>query len=64
MNFRDLFDVGTKLKKKYIQEQKQNQSYCYNQSMGFVNRMDQNVAKCRIGIRMKKGGGGPHLFEW
>ena len=44
-----------------IQEQP-NQFYCYNQNMGFVNRMDQNVAKYRIGIRMKKGGD-PRLFK-
>ena len=28
-----------------IQEQQSNQSHCYNQNMGFVNRLDQNVAK-------------------
>ena len=28
-----------------IQEQQSNQSHCYNQNMGFVNKMDQNVAK-------------------
>ena len=48
----------------YIQEQQPNQFYCYNQSMGFVNRMDQDVAKCRIGILMKKGGDGARWFEW
>ena len=31
-------------------------------NMGFVKRMDQKVAKYRIGIQMKKGGG-PRLFE-
>ena len=31
--------------KKYIQEQQPHQSLCYNQNMGFVNRMDQNLAK-------------------
>ena len=31
--------------------------------MGFVNRMDQNVAKYKIGIQMKKIGG-PGLFKW
>ena len=31
--------------------------------MAFANRMDQNVAKHRIGIWMKKGGG-TRLFEW
>ena len=30
--------------------------------MGFVNRMDQNVAKYRIGIRMKKWW--CSLFSW
>ena len=29
----------------YIQEQQPNQFHSYNQSMGFVSRMDQNVAK-------------------
>ena len=48
----------------YIQEQQQNQFHCYKQNMGFVNRMDQNMAKYRIGILMKKGGGGPCLLEW
>ena len=32
--------------------------------MGLVNRMDQNMAKYRVGIQMKKKGGGPGLFEW
>ena len=31
--------------------------------MGFVKRMDQNVAQHRIGIRMKNDGG-TRLFEW
>ena len=31
--------------KKYIQEQQPNQFHCYNKNMGFINRMDQNVAK-------------------
>ena len=32
-----------KVERKYIQEQKSNKFPCYNQSMGFVNRMDQNM---------------------
>ena len=44
MNLRDLFNVETKLKKN-IQEQQPNQLHCYNKNMGFVNRMEQNVAK-------------------
>ena len=63
VNLRDLFGVGIKSKKMYIQEQQQNQFHCYKQNMGFVNRMDQNMAKYRIGILMKKGGGGPRLLE-
>ena len=38
----------------YIQEQQPNQFHCSNQNLGFVKIMDQNVAKHRIGIRMKK----------
>ena len=34
-----------KVERKYIQEQQLNQFLCYNQNMGFVNRMEQNVAK-------------------
>ena len=41
-----------KVEGKYVQEQP-NHFHCYNKNMGFVNRMDQNVAKYRIGIRMK-----------
>ena len=33
------------LHRKYIQEHQPNQFHCYNQNMGFVNRMDQKVAK-------------------
>ena len=36
-----------KVEKKKNQEQQPNQVHCYNQNMGFVNRMDQNVAKYR-----------------
>ena len=43
-----------KFERKYIQEQQADEFHCYNQNMEFVNRMDQNVAKYRIGIRMKK----------
>ena len=44
----------SKVERKYIQERQPNQFYCYNQIMGFVNRMDQKVAKYGIDIRMKK----------
>ena len=39
-----------KVERKYIQEQQPTQFHCYNQSMSFVKRMDQNMAKYRIGI--------------
>ena len=44
----------SKVERKYIQVNQTNQFYCYNQNMGFVDRMYQNVAMYRIGIRMKK----------
>ena len=37
--------AGNVIKNLNIQEQQSNQSHCYNQNMGFVNKMDQNVAK-------------------
>ena len=37
-----------------IQEQQLNQLQCYNQSMGFVARIDHNVTKYRTDIRIKK----------
>ena len=40
-----------KVERKYIQEQKSNKFPCYNQSMGFVNRMDQNMGMYRIRIQ-------------
>ena len=43
-----------KVERKCIQEQQRNQFHYYNQNMSCVNRMDQNVGKYRIGIRMKK----------
>ena len=43
-----------KVERKYIQELQPNQFHCYNQSMGFVNRMNQNVTKYRIGNQIKK----------
>ena len=43
-----------KVERKYIQEQQRNQIYCYNQNMGFFNRIDQSLANYRIGIHMKK----------
>ena len=42
-----------KVERKFVQEQR-NQFHRYNQNMSLVNRMDQNVAKYRTGIRMKK----------
>ena len=50
VNLRDLFGVETKFGgvtklKKNIQEQQPNQFHCYNQSMGFLNRIDQNLAR-------------------
>ena len=43
-----------KVERKYIQEQQPNHVPCYIQKMGFANRMDQNIAKYRIGNWMKK----------
>ena len=43
-----------KVEGKYIQEQQLNQFHCYNKNMELVDRMDQNVAKCRIDIQMKE----------
>ena len=40
--------------RKYIQVPKPNQFHCYNQGMGLVGQIDQNVAKYHIMIRMKK----------
>ena len=55
VNLRDFLGAATKLKeRKYIQEQQPNQIHCYNQNMGFVNRMDQSVANYKTGIQMKK----------
>ena len=34
-----------KIEKKNVQEQQPNRFHCYNQNMGFVNRMDQYVPK-------------------
>ena len=51
-----------KVERKYIQEQQPNQFHSYNQNMGFVSRMDKNVAKYRIGIQMKKWWWSP--FVW
>ena len=51
----------SKVERKYIQEQQPNQFHCYNQNMGFVNRMDQNVAN--YWYPNKRNGGGFHLFE-
>ena len=51
-----------KIDQKYVQVIQPYQFHCYNQGMGFVDRMDQNVAKYRIGIRMKKWWWAP--FAW
>jgi len=51
-----------KIDRKYIQVTQPNQFHCYNQGMGFVDRIDQNVAAYRIGIRMKKWWWAP--FAW
>ena len=45
-----------------MQVQQPNQFHCYNQTMDFVDRTDQNVAKYRIGILMKKWRWAP--FAW
>ena len=44
------FKFKLKVKRMYIQEQQPNQYHCYNQNMGFVKRIDQDMAKRRIGI--------------
>ena len=33
--------------RKHIQEQQPNQFHSYNKNMGYVNKMDQNLAKYR-----------------
>ena len=52
VNLRDFLGVATKLKKSMFKNS--NQIKCYNQNMGFVNRIDQSVANYRIGTQMKK----------
>ena len=42
-----------KVERKYIQEQQPNPLYCYNQNMGFVDRMNQNVVKYTIVSKWK-----------
>ena len=51
-----------KVERKYMQVQQPNQFLCYKQTMEFVGRMDQNVAKYKIGIPMKKWRRA--LFPW
>ena len=41
-------NLKTNLKGSIFQEKQPNQFHCYNQSMRFVDIMDQNVAKYRI----------------
>ena len=43
-----------KVERKYIEVKQPNRFYCYNRNMSFADKMDQRVAKCRIGIQMKK----------
>ena len=57
------FWYWTNVKRMYMQIQQPNYFFCHNQNTGFVNRMGQNVTKCRIGMQMKNGGG-PCLLEW
>ena len=38
----------------YTKDQKTNQFHCYNPNMDFVNRMNKNVAKYKIGMQMEK----------
>ena len=52
-----------KVERNHIQKQQPSQFHCYNQKMGFVNRMDEHLPKHRIGIRMKKWQSDPQLFE-
>ena len=55
VNLRDLFsDSVRNNKREHIQEQQPSQFHCYNQNMGFVNRMDQLLVKHRIDVQMKK----------
>ena len=61
VNIRDLFGVGTKLKEIMFRYNQIN-STVTARTWVFVNRMDQNVAKCRIGTRMKKWWWSP--FVW
>ena len=44
----------TKVERKYIEVKQPNRFYCYNRNMSFADKMDQNVAKCRIGIQMNQ----------
>ena len=52
-----------KVQRKHIQEQQPSQFHCYNQNMGFVNRIDQHLVKHRIGIRMKKWWWSPVVWK-
>ena len=52
VNLRDLFGLEQVWKK--VCSRHPHQFHCYNQNMSFVNMMNQNVAKSRIGIQMKK----------
>ena len=54
MNLRDLFSVGTKFEESISKKKNQINFTVATQNMDFVNRIDQNVAKYRIGIPMKK----------
>ena len=52
-----------KVERKYIQEQQPNQFQCYNQNMGFINRMARAWPIIGL-VSERKNGGGPRLFEW
>ena len=43
---------GKKIERMYIQEQQSDQFQCYNQNIGSVKRIDQILAKHRIGIQI------------
>ena len=66
MNIANLTKICSALeqvRKKCIQKEQPNEFQCYNQSMGFVKRMEHNVAKHRLASEWKNGGG-KRSFEW
>ena len=48
------------VERKYFQEPQPKKSHYYNQNMGFVIKMDENMVRYNIDIRMKIW----CLFEW